>query len=1140
MLSLPVITVILAVAGVSRSLEWSTRPVLAAKPLAPASIGKVAQRTAGTLSALVIFTRFQGEAVGEVDKPAWADDIFDRQREGSFAHFYDEMSRGQLRVEGQVLQRRYASSEPASAYVADTPGTQGKFGLFNLDILEQADRDVDMGLFDNDGPDGIPNSGDDDGYVDVVFINLLTVPRDFFISTATGLASLGLDADFVSDDVAATGGFVRIRSRFNGFGGTTQRGQTFSVTASTMSHEFGHFLGLPDLFDQSSVFLGDELTYEEDSAGIGKWGIMGLGTLGWNVEDGPNAFCAWSLAHLGWLGRDNENLVTVTESLQDVVVEQIDRGGTVYKIPISTDEYFLVENRQNSGSYYNRNIPGGGLLVWHVDERADNDEELHKQVDLVCADGLYTDKGFPGSVADPVSGRDNLDFWSKDSAYATEHSGNQGDAGDPFDGVRYTRLASDSNPGARVHTGRSRNLSMGFALENIRSVGGGRMRLDILIRQPLSGHIVADTTWSGRVSVDGDITVERGATLRIEAGTTVEFARGDSRGSGFSERRGELLVYGNLELGTGADPVTLRSAAASPRNGDWMGVFLMDGQSAGIDQALAAGRLVVSHSTHGLLRRRLPPGSTVWRAGTRRLPWDLVVPEGSILEVEAGARVNFASDDLGASGRSAGLVELDIAGELRVRGTATREATFTVDSSRGDDLWYGVIMRAGASVDAEYLDLSQTVVALDGQVTREGGLRFTDGSIRRSVVGIRVNVETEVSVERSTFTVISSEGIRAEGGGLRVINSEFSRNGREGISLGDCSLEAIGTRFEQNGLLSTLGEEPSSGVSAEGGAGRRIELWNCFATGNSLHGLELDNWLGRVEIHGSELSANQSQGLVVDGVELLVLEDSRIERNLGGGATVENAPVEIWSTTFADNLGTGLILQEGASAVVEMSEFRNNAGLLLSRAGDTAIRTSVFENARLGLVSVDSAPSIVFCRFQNNLTGIRVEGAKVPADIRDNTFLENPMAIQNLSGRKLEATGNYWGTADTSAIAALFEGAVDWAPFLDSEPVVSAVEEGQAPTPERYALYGNYPNPFNAGTVIPFDLPEEEVVHLMVHDVLGQLVRSIVDGSRMAAGHHAAAWDGRGDDGTAAASGVYFYRLRAGDFGEWGRMLLVR
>ena len=502
---------------------------------------------------------------------------------------------------------------------------------------------------------------------DADFINLLTVPQNFFISGATGFASLGLDTDFFSDDAAAGGGRIKIRSRFSGFGGTTQRGHVFSVTASTMCHEFGHVLGLPDLFDQSSVAIGDELDPEQDSAGIGKWGLMGLGTLGWGIEDGPNAFSAWSLAQLGWV-----DVVEISSSRTGLVIDNIDAGGAVFKIPIGYDEYLLLENRQASDSYYNRNVPGTGLLVWHVDDQADNDEERHKRVDLVCADGLYSDRGFPGALPDPRAGRDNLDFWSKDSAYATEHSGNQGDAGDPFDGVRFTRLASDTNPGARVHTGRSRNLSMGFALENIRSVGGGRMMLDILIRQPLFGHIAADTTWSGRVSVDGDITVERGVTLRIEAGTTVEFARGDSRGSGFRERRGELLVYGNLELGTGADPVTLRSARASPRNGDWMGVFLMDGQSAGIDQALAAGRLVVSHSTHGLLRRRLPPGSTVWRAGTRRLPWDLVVPEGSILEVEAGAQVNFASDDLGASGRSAGLVELDIAGELRVRGTATR------------------------------------------------------------------------------------------------------------------------------------------------------------------------------------------------------------------------------------------------------------------------------------------------------------------------------------------------------------------------------------------------------------------------------------------------------------------------------------
>ena len=191
------------------------------------------------LSALVIFAQFADERASD-SAPSWANDLFDDELPGSFAHFYREMSNGRLHVDGQVLPRRYRSRESAETYLAEIPGSLGQFGRFNLEILTAADADVDFGLFDNDGPDGVPNSGDDDGYVDIVFINLHTSPRDFFIGVATGIASLGLNADYISGDPAASGGFVRVRSRFTGFAGTTQRGHTFSVTAATMCHEFAH------------------------------------------------------------------------------------------------------------------------------------------------------------------------------------------------------------------------------------------------------------------------------------------------------------------------------------------------------------------------------------------------------------------------------------------------------------------------------------------------------------------------------------------------------------------------------------------------------------------------------------------------------------------------------------------------------------------------------------------------------------------------------------------------------------------------------------------------------------------------------------------------------------------------------------
>ena len=127
--------------------------VLAAE-FACAALEPSARRVAQTpehLSALVIFSQFQNEGA-PATAPSWANDLFDAELPGSFAHFYREMSGGRLHVDGQVLPRRYRSRMAADTYLADTPGALGQFGRFNLEILTAADADVDLGHFDNDGP----------------------------------------------------------------------------------------------------------------------------------------------------------------------------------------------------------------------------------------------------------------------------------------------------------------------------------------------------------------------------------------------------------------------------------------------------------------------------------------------------------------------------------------------------------------------------------------------------------------------------------------------------------------------------------------------------------------------------------------------------------------------------------------------------------------------------------------------------------------------------------------------------------------------------------------------------------------------------------------------------------------------------
>ncbi len=102
-----------------------------------------------------------------------------------------------------------------------------------------------------------------------------------------------------------------------------------------------------------------------------------------------------------------------------------------------------------------------------------------------------------------------------------------------------------------------------------------------------------------------------------------------------------------------------------------------------------------------------------------------------------------------------------------------------------------------------------------------------------------------------------------------------------------------------------------------------------------------------------------------------------------------------------------------------------------------------------------------------------------------------------------------------------------------------ALGDLQAQMPTSYGLFQNYPNPFNPETEIRFQLPQASRVELHIYNALGQKIRTLADG-QLQAGQHKFRWDGRDKRGQGVATGVYFYRLRAGEFTDLKKMNLLR
>ncbi len=420
--------------------------------------------------------------------PVAASEIQDRYfgaDPGSIRAYYDEVSGGRLRLEGVVLPwvrvdslTRSQVTQRNGALSSETLG-EGGIGNFVYRIVQAriaADPSFDWGRFDNDGPDGQPNSGDDDGLVDALAVIHPTSGAE----CSQDYGKIWSHKWSLSDALRDAGGQgVTIETPSPRNGGGYIRIDDYSVQPvlscdgpdlneiGVFTHEIGHMFGLPDLYDVRGTH-----------AGVGTWDLMATGAWGCD-DDSPASPChmgAWSKAMLGWV-----DVVTLDPGLDHGTrsLPPVQTDGTVYRIDAQdgSGEYVLLENRPPVG-FDSLLHGGGGLMVWQVDP---------VRVSARWVANRVNGSDQPGVRLREADGRGDL----------LRAGGGRGGSGDPFPGTTgNTVFHAGSTPAADSYLG----TPTGLTVQAIRRAGAN-VEMDVLTR--LSRVTLVADGWEGAGTVFG-------------------------------------------------------------------------------------------------------------------------------------------------------------------------------------------------------------------------------------------------------------------------------------------------------------------------------------------------------------------------------------------------------------------------------------------------------------------------------------------------------------------------------------------------------------------------------------------------------------------------------------------------------------
>lgn len=290
--------------------------------------------------------------------------LFDGPASQTVSGFYSEVSGGRLALGGQV-----ANWVPTSLTIAEVTGTSmglggnARVGEWLKQAVAAADPAIDFRQFDNNGPDGIPDSGDDDGQVDVAAFLFHEIEASCggpgIWPHRAGISGWG-NGPAVTSDIGASGQPIVI----NGYmvQGATECGTTLPMQPNVIAHEFGHVLGLPDYYDMTGGILREQRVWV-----VGCWELMSAGS--WGCGAGPKG-TTLTPAHMGphpksllkWV---TPTIVPAETRDREYVLRPVRTTGDVLRVPLGPAEYLLLEYRDRGG--FDHALPAAGVLAYRVE-----------------------------------------------------------------------------------------------------------------------------------------------------------------------------------------------------------------------------------------------------------------------------------------------------------------------------------------------------------------------------------------------------------------------------------------------------------------------------------------------------------------------------------------------------------------------------------------------------------------------------------------------------------------------------------------------------------------------------------------------------------------------------------------------------